>query len=77
VELAVVLDNEARVYGDINSGIQNTLSFDVPENTRRLWFVVTGAPTDYSPHAWDDDNSNDARWPYELRLTNTTILKFS
>jgi len=68
-----LLDNGDRVYGAMNSGIQNTLSFDLPENTRRLWFVVTGAPTYYSPHAWDDDNLNDAQWPYELQFWNTTI----
>jgi hypothetical protein len=69
-----LLDDGNRMYSDMSSGIQNNVTFDVPENTRRLWFVVTGAPTVYSQHAWDADNSNDSQWPYELSLTNTTIL---
>ncbi|MCC4214194.1 DUF4859 domain-containing protein [Leeuwenhoekiella parthenopeia] len=69
-------NNGARVYGTMQSSAEGEHSFTVPENCSKLWLVVTGAPTQYSPHAWDDDNSNDAEWPYAVKFTNTNILGY-
>ena len=50
-----------------------TASFSVPTGTTQLFLVVTGAPTVYAAHPWDDNNANDAQWPYKVTLTNTGI----
>lgn len=68
-----LLEGGSRVYGDMNQGTNNTVSFTVPENCSKLWFVVTGAPDTYAPHPWDDDESNDDQWPYKVKFTNTDL----
>ncbi|WP_437922061.1 DUF4859 domain-containing protein [Sphingobacterium sp. LRF_L2] len=71
-----LLENGTRVYGDMAQGGTGTVHFTVPANCSKLWFVVTGAPTVYQPHAWDEDESNDEQWPYEVQFTNTNIVDF-
>ncbi|MCW3786315.1 DUF6055 domain-containing protein [Plebeiibacterium sediminum] len=63
-----------RVYGKINHKSEDKAKFKVPANCSRLWFVVTGAPNTYVPHAWDDDEKNDDQWPYHVKFNNTKIL---
>lgn len=69
-----LLKNGERIYGDMHSKTGDDVTFTVPENTDRLWFVVVGAPTSYVAHVWDDDESNDDQWPYTVKFTNTDIL---
>ncbi|MFD2967870.1 DUF4859 domain-containing protein [Sphingobacterium bambusae] len=71
-----LLNNGTRVYGDRHEGTENNVSFTIPANCSKLWFVVTGAPSVYQPHAWDEEESNDEQWPYEVKFTNTGILGF-
>lgn len=49
----------------------DTLSFDVPENCEKLWFVVSGSPQKHWHHQWDDKDSNDEQWPYQVKFENT------
>lgn len=63
----------SRVYSDRYEAASGTADFTIPENCEMLWFVVTGAPTTYEPHAWDDDDTNDDQWPYQLKITNTDL----
>lgn len=65
--------NGERVYGEMNRAQEGTASFTVPDNTEQMWLVVTGAPTQYSPHPWDDDNTNDPQWPYTVKFSGTNI----
>ncbi len=51
-----------------------SLSFDCPSDCARLWLVVSGAPQEHWKHAWDDNNSNDEQWPYQVRFNNTNLL---
>lgn len=74
-------ENGTRVYSDMGSatysnGInpQQSLSFSCPENCTNLWLVVSGAPQSHWKHPWDDDNSNDEQWPYEVQFENTNLL---
>ena len=65
-----------RIYSDMFKGNYtacNTATFTVPENCSKLWFVVTGAPNSYKPHPWDEDESNDDQWPYQVKFTNTNL----
>ena len=69
-----LLNDGQRVYGEMNQGASSNVDFTVPEGCQKLWFVVLGAPSVYHSHAWDDKESNDDQWPYELRFTNTDLL---
>ncbi|MGE4585914.1 MAG: DUF6055 domain-containing protein [Mangrovibacterium sp.] len=68
-----LLEDETRIYGNMNKGSKNTVSFTVPEKCSKLWFVVTGAPNSYAAHAWDEKESNDDQWPYKVKFTNTDL----
>jgi len=54
--------------------VSDTTTFVVPENTERMWFVVSPAPTQYIVHQWDENISNDDQWPYQLEFENTDIV---
>lgn len=62
-----------RVYSDMFSATSGTASFTVPENCDDLWFVVSGAPTTYWQHGWDEDASDDEQWPYKVKFAGTGI----
>ncbi|NLL14793.1 MAG: hypothetical protein GX267_15420 [Fibrobacter sp.] len=76
-----LLKDGTRKYSDM--GVANvingdcpdqSLSFDCPSDCSRLWLVVSGAPQEHWKHGWDDDNSNDEQWPYQVRFSNTNLL---
>ncbi|PWK78724.1 uncharacterized protein DUF4859 [Mucilaginibacter oryzae] len=69
-----LLNNGTRVYSPMSKGITGQSAFTVPANCSKIWFVVTGAPSTYAQHAWDDDNTNDEQWPYKVKFTNTTLF---
>jgi len=62
-----------RVYSDMYSATSGTASFTVPENCSDIWFVVSGAPTYYWAHAWDEDATNDEQWPYKVKFSGSNI----
>lgn len=72
-----------RVYSEIKSvsstenGGKATLRFDCPENTSRLWLVVSGAPSTHWRHAWDDNDANDEQWPYQVKFGNTNLSGYA
>ncbi len=72
-----MLSDGTRVYSDMASASYDTpngsLQFECPANTLRLWLVVTGAPSVHWRHAWDDDDSNDEQWPYQVSFNNTNL----
>jgi len=69
-----LLKNGQRVYGDMNRKTSESVLFTVPEGCDKLWFVVLGAPSTYTPSAWDEKESNDDQWPYTVKFTNTDLL---
>lgn len=69
-----LLSDGTTAYSEMNKETSGTATYSVPENAEKLWLVVTGAPTSYIPHPWDDDNSNDDQWPYQLSFENTDML---
>jgi hypothetical protein len=76
----VVLKTDgSRVYSPIQSasmsenGGKATLRFDCPDNTSKLWLVVTGAPSTHWRHVWDDNDANDEQWPYQIKFGNTNL----
>lgn len=69
-----LLSNGTRVYSTMFQDKTGDAGFTIPANCNKLWLVVTGAPSTYAQHAWDDDNSNDEQWPYKVKFTNTSLL---
>ncbi|MBN2275536.1 MAG: DUF4859 domain-containing protein [Bacteroidales bacterium] len=68
-----LLDNGTRIYSDMYSANSGTATFICPENCSNLWFVVSGAPTSYWMHPWDEDATNDEQWPYKVKFDGTNI----
>lgn len=76
-----LLEDGTRVYSDMGTAkIENgnnpeeTLTFQCPDNCVNLWLVVSGSPQEHWRHAWDDDDTNDEQWPYEVQFQNTDLL---
>ena len=69
------LEDGTRVYGDMGkstySAPVDTISFDCPDNCKRLYFVVSGGPKTYWRQVWDDNDDNDEQWPYKVKFGNT------
>ena len=65
--------NDERVYGDIQSATEGVATLTVPANCSKIFFVVMGAPTEHWHHPWDDDETNDEQWPYQVRFENINI----
>ncbi|WDF55847.1 DUF6055 domain-containing protein [Mucilaginibacter sp. KACC 22063] len=62
-----------RVYSAIGNSVNGTKSFTVPANTSYLWLVAMGAPTEHWKHNADFNNANDEQWPYQIKLSGTTV----
>jgi hypothetical protein len=59
-------------YSDIWSAEGTNQSFTVPVNSKYLWFVVTGAPTNYIRHPWGaDDGKPISVWPWQAKFDGT------
>jgi hypothetical protein len=69
-----LLENGQRMYSEMNRKTAEKVDFIVPEGCEKLWFVVLGAPSTYTPHAWDEKESNDDQWPYQVKFENTDLL---
>ena len=64
------LEDGSRVYGETNKGSENEVSFDIPEGTKRLWFVVVGAVSKHCRHVWNEKEIDDLQLPYEITFLN-------
>jgi len=69
----IIKENETAVYGKMKKSKKDTTTISIPENTKELWLVVTGAPTEHLNHVWDNKPDNDENFPYQVKFTNTTI----
>ncbi len=69
-----LLSNGQRVYGDMNTDRNATVSFAIPANTERLFLVVQGSPTEYRQCPWDEEELTDDQWPYKVKFTGTDLL---
>jgi hypothetical protein len=72
-------EDGSRVYGEVFSKSPGTGEFTVPANTKFLWLVVSGAPTEHWIHAGRGFGRNanatpapNEQWPYQFKLTGAT-----
>jgi hypothetical protein len=66
-----VTSSGAAVYSEMSSTATGNVQFTIPANTSRLYFVVTGAPTQHFHHVWDDNPANDEQYPWKAKFQNT------
>jgi hypothetical protein len=52
---------------------QAELHFHCPDNCKKLFFIVSGAPTEHWHHPWDDNDANDEQWPYKVKFTGVSV----
>lgn len=76
-----LLKDGTRKYSDMGTANmvnvnnpEQSLTFGCPANCSKLWLIVTGAPQEHWRHAWDDNNTNDEHWPYQVQFKNTNLL---
>ena len=74
--VAYTTDNRS-IRSDIFSDAEGTATFTLPEKCSRVFFVVMGAPKTYWRHPWDDNDSNDEQWPYQVTFENINIAGYS
>lgn len=67
------LEDKTCVYGEMFSQKDGKATFRCPDKCQKLYFVVTGAPTQHWHHAWDDNDANDEQWPYKVRFNGTSL----
>jgi len=60
-------------YGAMATGKDATAEYTVPSDARKLYLVVVATPTTYSRQYWNDTESDDEQWPYEVSFGNTTL----
>jgi hypothetical protein len=65
----------SRTYGDTHSASAGKAEFTVPPDTKHLWLVVMGAPTEHWIHNIDRQLETDEQWPYRIRLNGATPVK--
>ena len=64
-------------YSEIFRESGGNASFNVPSNSSKLWFVVSGAPLAYERHAWpteaskSDTDTDDNKWPWKVSFSGT------
>ncbi|NGM72958.1 DUF4859 domain-containing protein [Sphingobacterium sp. SGL-16] len=71
-----LLKSGARVYSPMYEDAKSTVSFLVPNQCEKLFFIVTGAPSTYMPHPWDENENNDDQWPYQIKVSGTEVIGY-
>lgn len=72
----VAIKNGVATYGPMVSGATATATMTLADNYDELYLVVVATPTQYFHQYWDELESNDMQWPYEISLTNTNIVGY-
>ncbi|MBO4721288.1 MAG: hypothetical protein J5658_15660 [Prevotella sp.] len=71
-------DNTREYYNDNivhckgTDEVTEDITTEVPAGTKRMFLVVSPAPSTYIQHKWDENIKNDDQWPYQFELINTT-----
>lgn len=71
-----IKSGKAISYGTMTKGSEGTAQMIVPEGTDKLYLVVVATPDTYNRHPWNDDESDDEQWPYEVSFTGTNVAGY-
>lgn len=78
----VAVNKEAQCYYGktyaAGNGINQSVTFVVPEETQFLWLVVTATPTQHRDYLkkWNElakEKGKEIQWPYQIRLENVDL----
>ncbi len=76
-----VNDQDESLYSEMFSDRNGTASYTIPAGTKRLYFVVVGAPSTYHRHYWNEGagvgETDDYQWPYKVKFGNTNPIGYS
>jgi hypothetical protein len=72
----VAVCGDKSVYGTMAKGRNAVAEMQVPAGTDKLYLVVVATPTNYQRQGWDDDETNDQQWPYNVKFQNTSVKGF-
>ncbi len=50
------------------------IEYTVPTGCQKLYMVVAATPKRYLQHLWDENNSNDEHWPYQVKFSGTDLF---
>lgn len=70
----VAVVNGVPRYALMNTENKCKVSYDVPQDTEKLYLVIMGAPAQYNSHPWNDDEADDEQWPYKVKFEGTDLL---
>lgn len=59
---------------DVNQEASGVASCIIPEGVKRLFLVISPAPSAYIQHKWDEEITNDDQWPYTVEFKGTNIF---
>lgn len=68
-----IVNGKAR-YSAMYKESKSEVYYQVPEGATALYMVVMGALEAYAPHPWNDDETDDAQWPYKVKFEGTDLL---
>ena len=68
-----IKNGKAIEYGKMTKGAEGNAVMTVPAGTDKLYLVVVATPDTYNRHAWNDDESDDEQWPYEVSFAGTNV----
>ncbi|MBP5323649.1 MAG: BACON domain-containing protein [Bacteroidaceae bacterium] len=72
VGFVALMGDGTRAYSEpllIGPELSGTARWTVPEGTSKLWMVVSATPAEYMTHLWDENDDNDAQWPYKFSIS--------
>ena len=70
----VAIVNGVAQYAPMNQDKESVVSYTILGGTSKLFFVVMGAPEQYMPHAWNEDEVDDVQCPYKVKFEGTDLL---
>ncbi|MBQ8988991.1 MAG: DUF4859 domain-containing protein [Prevotella sp.] len=68
-----IKNGKALEYGALTKGAEGDATMTVPAGTDKLYLVVVATPDTYNRHEWNDDESDDEQWPYEVSFSGTNV----
>lgn len=69
----VAIVNGTPQYASMQQDKRGEVTYTIPEGTDKLYFVVMGAPSKYERHPWNDNETDDAQWPYKVKFEGTDL----
>lgn len=61
------------VYSEVRKDSKGTMKFTVPEDTKRLFLIVSGAPIEHVRKPYNNGVNDDWEYPYRFKVTGTDV----